>query len=99
MEGLTAQLVMLGVQKSDDRPWRAEVAPNTSKNIALSPRLLRREPRGIAMPAKSLGLTSTPIGFGMVNGRRLQVTDPGSARLAPSASRVERICSAYSRAN
>ena len=100
MEGLTLQLVMLGVQESDDWPWLAKVAPRTSKDIALPPRLLRREPRGAIVPAKGLGLTTASIGRGTVDGRRrFQVTDPGRERLAPSASRVKRICSAYSRAN
>ena len=98
-EGLILQLIMLGVQEGDDRPRRAEVAPCTSKNIALSPCLFRREPCGISVPAKNLGSTATLIGPGMVNGGGIQVTDPGSEPGAPSASRAKRIWSAYSRAN
>ena len=100
MEGLTIQLLMLGVQESDDRSWFAEVAPRASKYIALPPRLVRREPCDIAGLAKGLGSTTPPIGRGMVDGRcPIQVTDPGGEPLAPSAARVNRICSAHSRAN
>jgi hypothetical protein len=71
-----------------------------SKHIALPPRLVRREPWGIARFAKGLGSTAPLIGRGLVDGRcPIQVTDPGSEPLAPSAARVNRICSAYSRAN
>ena len=100
MEGLGIQLLMLGVQESDDRPWLAEVAPRASKDSALALGLFRREPWGIAGFAKGLGSTTPPIGRGLVDGRwRTQVTDPGSEALAPSASRVMRIWLAYSRAN
>jgi hypothetical protein len=100
MEGLTIQLLMLGVQESDDRSWFAEVAPRASKHNALPPRLFRREPWDIAGLAKGLGPTTPLIGRGMADRRRRsQVTDPGSEPLAPSAARVNRICSAYSRAN
>jgi len=100
MEGLTIQLLMLGVQKSDDRSWFAEVAPRASKHNALPPRLFRREPWDIAGLAKGLGSTTPLIGRGMVDGRcPIQVTDPGSESLAPSAARVNPIWSAYSRAH
>lgn len=100
MEGLTIQLVVLAVQEGDDRPRLAEIAPRMSKDIALPPCLSRRETRGIAVPPKGFGLTATVIGRRVGTGRcRLQVTEPGSESLAPSALRVNRICSAYSRAN
>ncbi len=83
---------MLSIQESDDWPRLADVAPRTSKEIALPPRLFKREPWRTAVPAKYLGSTTTLIGCGTVNGRcRLQVTDPGNERLAPSALRVRRI--------
>jgi hypothetical protein len=92
MEGLTLQLVMLGVQEGDDWPRLAEVAPRTPKDIALPPRLFMAEPGGTVVSAKDLGLTTAPIGCGRVNGRyRFQVTKPGGEGLAPSASRVRRI--------
>lgn len=91
-EGLTIQVVILSVQESDDRTCLPEVAPRTLKNIALSSRLFRRDSWGIAVPAKGFGTASTLISGRMVNrGCRFQVTDPGRARPAPSASRIARI--------
>lgn len=101
MKGLTLQLVILRVEEGNDRPGLAEVAPGVTKHIALPSRLFGREPRGDVMLAESLGSTTASTGCGMiVTGHgRLQVTDPSSEGLAPNKARVERICSAYSRAN
>ena len=69
MEGLGIQLLMLGVQESDNRSRFTEVAPRASKHIALPPRLFRREPWDIAGFAKGLGSTAPTIGRGLVDGR------------------------------
>ena len=92
IKGLTIQLVVLGVQKSDDRTRLPEVAPRTAKNIGLPSRLFRRDSWGIGVLAKGFGTATTLISCGMDNRRcRFQVTDPGRARPAPSASRTARI--------
>jgi hypothetical protein len=61
MEWLTPQLVVPGVQESDNRPGFAEVAPRALNDVALPPRLFRREFWGSVF-AKGLGSTTTLIG-------------------------------------
>ena len=97
---LAHQLVMPGIEERDHRSGFAEVAPRGLEDIALPFGLLSGQARCAAVLAKGAGSTGAIGGCAVLSGRcRFQVTDPGNEHCAPSAWRVKRICSAYSRAN
>lgn len=99
VQGLRFKARMAGIEESDHRSRRAEVAPCRLDNVALPAGLVRSLKGATASLPKLHAAWTRRFGFGAVCLRTAHVTNPGRAGVAPSASRMLPICSAYSRAN
>ena len=91
MQRLALEPVVTGIEKGDHGRRLAEVTPGGLDDLALPPGLIGRRRRPVAALAKIHALARARLGIQLV---RAHVTDPGSARLAPSAPRAKPIWSA-----
>src|SRR5437870_13678159 len=98
MERLSLERVVAGVEEGGHGRGVAEMAPGRLHQLALPSRLLGGH-LGMAAFAKCHRPTRLWFCRRLIDRTAAHVTDPGSARPAPSASRVRPICSAISRAN
>src|SRR5438045_4960530 len=100
MERQSFERLVTGVEEGDHRLRAAKMTPGGLDEIALPPRLLGGHRRTAAALVERHGSGALSRRFNRVLagaiGRVAHVTDPGSARVAPSASRVRPICSEIS---
>jgi len=95
MKRLALQLLVPCVEESDDGRSFSEVPPSTLKDVVLPFHLFGSWLRAVTSPAKAHRLAAIAIVGALAICRvGVHVTNPGSARRAPSESRALRICSA-----